>query len=529
MDAPMYLKQNVQLEPLIDRWYAWPFLIPPATAARTLTERHFQIMDSYISAPKLHAQAVRDPRLVGGPFIDYDDERVDEVRAFLEETKRKRSHMMDLSAAIFDIDSLLRAKAKGFSLAPLYEEIPKALRGYVELVYDLNNNPSFRIIEPLLYRSHHYDPSSQSLMLSLTKGDGRSYAFTTPRLEEKCAVHIQLPFDDEAVDKLLRLRYEPKPWGEINETLSLDNEQAETLHSFLTPEPPPKCEPYIGDGVRWRYFGHACVLIETKKTSLLFDPALSYAYPSDVSRYTYHDMPDSIDCVLLTHNHEDHVLFETLLQIRGKVKNIVVPRNAIGSLQDPSLKLILQKIGFTNVIELGDMESLRIGDVEIIGIPFFGEHSDLEVRAKIAYAVRTEKRSFFVAADSCNLESYLYDHVHRDLGDFDTLFIGMECDGAPMTWLYRPLLTQRLNREMDDSRRIVSSNYKQAMGLATRFNFREVYVYAMGQEPWLGHIRGSKLAPQSKPIIESDRLVEECHRHGIVSERLFGMKEMILE
>jgi L-ascorbate metabolism protein UlaG (beta-lactamase superfamily) len=529
MDAPMYLKGNVQLEPLIDRWYAWPFLIPPATAARSMTERHFEIMDSYISAPQFHAQAVQDPMLIGGPFIDYGGKRADEIRALRDETKRARSHMMELSAALADLDAILKAKAKGFSLAPLYEEIPSILRGYIELVYDLNNNPAFRIIEPLLYKSHYYDRSSQSLMFSFTKGDERRYALTTPRLEEKGSVHIRLPFDDEAADQLFRLRYEPKPWGEIKETLGLDNEQVEVFHSFLTTEPPPKHAPYTGDGVRWRYFGHACILIETKKTSLLFDPIVSYSYPSDIPRYTYHDMPDSIDYVLLTHNHEDHVLFETLFQIRSKVKNIVIPRNATGSLQDPSLKLILQKIGFTNIIELSDMESLQIDGVEITGVPFFGEHSDLDVKAKIAYAVRAGEHSFLVAADSCNLEPCLYDHVHRDLGDFDTLFIGMECDGAPMTWLYRPLLTQRLDRRMDDSRKIVSSNYEQARELASRFNFRKVYVYAMGQEPWLGHIRGSKPTPQSGYIIESDRLIEECHRRGIVSERFFGRKELILE
>lgn len=175
------------------------------------------------------------------------------------------------------------------------------------------------------------------------------------------------------------------------------------------------------------------------------------------------------------------------------------------------------------------MENLPINGGEITGVPFFGEHSDLEVKAKIAYAVRIEGYSFLVVADSCNLEPCLYDHVHRDIGDFNTLFMGMECDGAPMTWLYRPLLTQRLDHKTDESRRIVASNYKQGMGLVSRFNFQEVYVYAMGQEPWLGHIRGVRPTPQSMHIIESDRLVEECRRRGIVSERLFNKKEMILE
>ena len=48
---PLFLRCNVQVEPLIDQWYAWSHLISPATSARNVTERHLAIMDSYISAP----------------------------------------------------------------------------------------------------------------------------------------------------------------------------------------------------------------------------------------------------------------------------------------------------------------------------------------------------------------------------------------------------------------------------------------------------------------------------------------------
>lgn len=529
MNTPVFLKPNVQLEPLIDQWYAWSHLIAPATAARNMTERHFKIMSSYVSAPQVHANAVKNPKMIGGPFIDYGGKRVEEIRSLHDRMKRERKHLVELSAAIAELDAILRTEAKGFSLSPLYEKIPHVLRGYVELVYDLNNHPSFRIIEPLLYRSRHYDRSAQSLMLSFTKGDQRPFALSTPRLEEADAAHLRVPFDDEAAAALLKLRYQARPSEEIKEMLKLSDEQGKVFQSFLTPEPPPAYVPYSGPGIRWRYFGHACILIETKKLSLLLDPVLSYTYQSDVPRYTYQDLPDSIDYVLLTHNHQDHVLLETLLQVRGKVKNIVVPRNATGSLQDPSMKLMLQSIGFKNVTELGDMESMPVDGGEITGLPFLGEHSDLDLKSKIAYRVRIGDRSLIFAADSCNVDPYLYDRIHRDIGDADALFLGMECDGAPLTWIYGPLLTQRLERGMDESRRLSGSHFEQAIDIVRRFNFRQVYVYAMGQEPWLGHIMALKYTPQSRPIIESDRLVEECRARGIAAERLFGEKEILLD
>lgn len=42
-----YLKPAIKAEPLIWDWYAWPYLIPPATAACNIVERHLKIMQSY--------------------------------------------------------------------------------------------------------------------------------------------------------------------------------------------------------------------------------------------------------------------------------------------------------------------------------------------------------------------------------------------------------------------------------------------------------------------------------------------------
>ena len=326
----LYLKENVQVEPLVDQWYAWSHLLPPATTARNISERHLTIMDSYIAAPHIHDNAVKNPRMLGGPFIDYNGQRVDEIKELRNQTTLKRSRLLELSKALTDLDACLRRKAKGFSLQPLYPEIPAILRGYVELVYDLNNHPSFKLIEPLMYRSEFYDRSAQSLMLSLTSGDDRPFALSTPRLEGGNLLHLRKAFDDEAIDELFRLKSSPKSFGEIAELVSLNGngQHWELLRSFLTETPPPKYDPYTGSGVRWRYFGHACIMIETGGITIMSDPVLSYTYESNISRYTYRDIPDVIDYVLITHNHQDHILFETLLQLRHKIKYVVVPRSA---------------------------------------------------------------------------------------------------------------------------------------------------------------------------------------------------------
>src|SRR5262245_51259540 len=103
----VYLRPNIQVEPLVDQWYAWAQLIPPAAAARNITERHLKIMESYIAAPKFHADAVKNPKMLGGPFIDHGGQRVDEIRALRDWTLRERAKLIQLSGALVQLDEML--------------------------------------------------------------------------------------------------------------------------------------------------------------------------------------------------------------------------------------------------------------------------------------------------------------------------------------------------------------------------------------------------------------------------------------
>ncbi|MFL6285811.1 MAG: MBL fold metallo-hydrolase [Pyrinomonadaceae bacterium] len=529
-EKKFYCKPNVLIEPLFGRWYAWPQLVYPASAAMYVANLHLGIMRSYVKAPQVHAAAVKNPAMLGGPFIDYEVNRVAEIKQLLEQTSTEQAELIDFAAAVKSLDQTLKAEAKGNSLEPLYEKVPGALKGYVELVYDLNNHPSMRFLEGLLYRSPYYNPALQSVSLSLVGQDYRPFVLSTPRLPDDKRLDLQLPFNHEGIDELCRMRAVPRTFGHIREALGLKAHDEAKLMSLLTEEPPAarRAPKFDGEGVRVRYFGHACVLVESAGVSILTDPAVSYDFESDIPRYTFADLPDVIDYVLITHTHQDHVLLETLLQLRCRVRNVVVPRSGGGTLADPSLKLILKAAGFKNVIELDELETLDIEGGSVTGVPFFGEHGDLNIRTKLAHLVRLEGRTVLLAADSNNIEPELYRHVREAVGDIDVMFLGMECDGAPLSWVYGPLLTQPIDRRMDQSRRLTGSDYLRGMDIVGRFNCRQVYVYAMGQEPWLNHIMCLRYSDDSPQITESNRLVAECRARGIHSERLFGMKEVLL-
>ncbi len=527
-NTPVYLKPNVVLEPLIGRWYAWPHLISPATAAMNLTGRHLKIMNSYIQAPHIHAAAVKNAKMLGGPFMDYPENRVPAIKSLLATTLNEQTAQVQLAEAIQELDKLLKSKAKGYGLETLYAEIPDLLRGYVELVYDLNNNPSYRFFEPLLYNSPLYDPTMQSVALWLTNNDQRPFVLSTPRLNEPNTLHLPLTFDNALIDTLSQMKRKPAPLGPLLEQLSLSEADQDLFSTFFWSEAPPAYRAYTGNNIRMRYFGHACILVETNEVSILVDPLISYyGYPSEVDRFSDADIPDFLDYVLITHNHQDHVLLETLLPLRHKIGKIVVPRSGGGSLQDPSLKLMFKQIGFDNVVEIDEMESLLFGDCTITGIPFLGEHSDLNIKCKSCYQVRIASFSILFMADSCNIEPRLYEHIHRHTGDVDVVFLGMECDGAPLTWLYGPLLTEELARDKDSSRRLAGSNYEKGIALVDVFGPQEVYVYAMGQEPWLEFISSIRYTDESNPIIASNRLIDDCRERGLIAERLFGEKELL--
>jgi len=478
----------------------------------------------------MHAAAVKNPKMLGGPFMDVGHNRVDDIRALRDQIQRQRQPQIQLSNAITQLDAVLRTEAKGFSLHPLYQKIPPALRGYVELVYDLNDSPSFRLIEPLLYKSQYYASDAQSLLFSEITQDDRPFVLSTPRLDFRGAVHLRMPFDHPAVDEIFHTKTTPRPLNEIGEAIrSYIDSDGISVDQLFTPIAPQAYLPYTGSGIRWRYFGHACILIETPAVSILFDPVLSYTYKHGISRYTYEDLPSKINYVLITHNHQDHVLFETLIQLRHKIECVIVPRCSNGSLQDPSLKLLLKHVGFKQVIELDELETIDCERVSVTGLPFLGEHADLDIRTKLGYLIDTRGHKLMFVADSCNIEPVLYQHLGREVGPVDALFIGMECDGAPLSWLYGPLLTKARARAADQSRRLSGSNFEQAFDIVDRFKCKEVYIYAMGQEPWLNYIMSLKYTEQSRPIVESNKLIEACKGRNIVAERLFGEKEILME
>lgn len=529
-DALVVLKQDVVIEPLVERWHAWAHLISPATASLNVIYRQIALMESFVAAPQVHAAACKNPSLRGGPFVDLPQSDVPAVKQLIEDTRNRQSRQIAFAESLKEAYRLMIKQADGFSIEPLYDELPDPIRGYVELSYTLGGFPDLRVFEELLYRSPIYDPAAQTSMMYRAKGDDRAFAFSTPRLPRQDAYELHQPFASDIYDFLGRLRFEPQPRSLVMQTLGVASEDMALVDSFLTEDLPIVQRHDVSEQRqnRWRYFGHACVLVEVfDGTNVLVDPIIAYDADASLKRFVMRDLPERIDYVVLTHNHADHVLIETLLALRCRIDTIVVPASGAG-IADPSLKLMLQAIGFKKVVALSNLESIGSGALKLTAIPFLGEHGDLDIRSKAAWLVELGSNRLLFAADSNNLDPILYDRLRQLFGDIHTLFLGMECVGAPFSWTYGPLLPNAVDRKKDQSRRLNGSDFGRGMKVVESLACKEVYVYALGAEPWLQFVTSIDPDENTPPMVNARQLVARCNELGICAQKLYAFYEKSL-
>src|SRR5262245_50942530 len=82
-DAPLYLRADVKLEPLLCGWYAWSHMLSPVQAAMNLAFRYLPLLESFVANPHTHVAANSDPKLFGGPFVNLQPTDIPQVKELL--------------------------------------------------------------------------------------------------------------------------------------------------------------------------------------------------------------------------------------------------------------------------------------------------------------------------------------------------------------------------------------------------------------------------------------------------------------
>jgi len=520
-----HLREDAYFEPLVFKWYAWPYLLPPVSAAMNIVGRSLRLMKSFVANHELHLSASKDPKLAGGDFVSCPEAQLGDVRELIHEIETHHTDYFEVREAVAEINKLLEPM-KGMSLESLYPSLPPALRGYVELVYDMSHAPSFRLIEGLLYESGLYKESMQSICLGvLSRTKERPFVLSSPRFPDTDHLHVEARFAEPFVDSLFAARDRPVSEGEIAAMFrGMRVAGGLGIRELFTAESPKiRHQPPTGD-MRISYLGHAGLMLETAHTAILVDPVIAARDGRDGHKVvSFSELPASIDYICLTHTHMDHVCIETLLQLRHKTKRLLVPKNNGGGIADPSLKLMLRKLGF-DAMEIDEMEQIAVRGGRIRALPFLGEHADLNIRSKTAWLFELGGKKIFVGADSSSIDEVVYQRIQRVTGDVDLLFIGMECVGAPMSWLYGSLFTRPIPRAINESRRFNGSDCASVEKMIAILKPSEVYIYALGMEPWFKYFMGLDYGENARQVDESSRALAACASRGIRAERLFGKR-----
>jgi L-ascorbate metabolism protein UlaG (beta-lactamase superfamily) len=522
----VFLKPNVKMELLASQWLAWSHLVSPVQHAMNIAFRYLPIMKSFVANPKVHRAASADPKFVGGPFIDLPESAVPEIKELISQTTAQCAELIAFAEDYKQFDKTIQERAHGYCLHDFYRELPRSLGGIVELAYDVNNHPSIRVIEEIVYKYGLENRFTQEILLHDRADIDRKFFANTPRIPSPSAFLAKIQFSDPALDRLSLMRTQPGSFLEAANIFGGDvRDNANFRGLFTTAAPARNAPDYAGDAVRVRYFGHACVLVQTSRTAILIDPITTWDAGSD-GRFTYCDLPDSIDFLMISHAHQDHFSPEILVQLRHRVKRVIVPRNKGGNIADPAMALILHRLGYTNIDTVDAFDHVKFDEGKIVSLPFSGEHADLDVNSKQTVLVELKGRKFFFLVDSDAIDPALYKVVTTIAGKLDALFVGMECYGAPLSWLYGPLLTATISRRDDESRRLSASDCERAWRLVKDLDCSRAFIYAMGQEPWLRYLMGLEYQPGSIQLTQARNFIDRCRDSGVAVEHLHISREL---
>lgn len=125
--------------------------------------------------------------------------------------------------------------------------------------------------------------------------------------------------------------------------------------------------------IRTTLIGHACLLIQSKETTILTDPVwfdylweeINTLCPSIVLEK---DKIPPVDVLNLSHRHQDHFDVHTLAYLKRNDR-ILKPDVTILAPQDDILLDILKELEFENVHVVSDFEPIQIKDVTITATP----------------------------------------------------------------------------------------------------------------------------------------------------------------
>ena len=282
------------------------------------------------------------------------------------------------------------------------------------------------------------------------------------------------------------------------------------------------------------FAGHNTVVVRSATTSVVVDPFLfahRATFPVSYQPLTALEL-GPVDAIAVTHSHPDHLDPGSLLRFSPDTL-VVVPVVERETVLSVDMAQRVRQLGFARVTPLGWGERLRVGDIEIAALPFYGEQpaeDDVlhpEIRnAGNTYVVRTPSLSAAFVADSGrdpagDVKDVALDWRARE-GPVDLVFSGYR------GWYLYPaqLLFSSVSRflllvppSLWATRQQLMNGVDDAIDVAERWGARYLVPYADGGAPWHWDMGlGPRLDGTGRENLTFDpfpeRVVEAAERRG---------------
>ncbi len=191
-------------------------------------------------------------------------------------------------------------------------------------------------------------------------------------------------------------------------------------------------------GFSFTWFGHSTLLLNIGKKNMLIDPIFSnhaspfsffgpQAFPYS-NTYTLHDLP-KLDAVIITHDHYDHLDYETFLDLKNMADRFYVPLGV-------SAHLIKWGIPSENIIELDWWDESQFEDLTLTCVPmrhFSGRGiSDRYHTLWAGWVIKSPDHAVIHTGDSGYGDHFT--EIGEKLGPFDLAMV--ECGQYNENWPY---------------------------------------------------------------------------------------------
>ena len=193
------------------------------------------------------------------------------------------------------------------------------------------------------------------------------------------------------------------------------------------------------------WFGHSSYFMQLEGKTILVDPVFSGAaspikattrsFPgSDV--YAVEDFP-AIDFLFLSHDHWDHLDYETILKFKPKVKKVITGLGTAEHLElwgyDPAI-----------IVEKDWNERIELGDGFVVhttpGRHFAGRLFSRNKALWLSFVLQTPKRRIFLGGDS-GFDTH-FEAIGKEFGPFDLAIL--ECGQYNESWKYIHMFPEEL-------------------------------------------------------------------------------------